>query len=261
MPRIGKKRIEENREAIEKAALALFTSQGFHGTNIREIADRAGLSVGAIYTYYPDKEALFVDVVHSSERRLSDLRADMFLGLDEDPFSRKALRTLADGVRTIVYDNADYWRLMYIDVLEFNNAHFADKFQNLAEQFRLRLQEPFARATAQPRWCGHEPGFVYANIYLNIMTYFLVEKLFAGNQHLGMSDKEAMDRIVDLTVRGLWNGRASASSAEPVKGAARSTKAKTSTQKRAPAPIPEHRTTRKSAKAATARKASSRRKA
>jgi len=207
MPKIAKRRIEQNREAIEAAALALFTSQGFHGTNIRDISERAGLSVGAIYTYYPNKEALFVGVVHSAERKLSTLRANMFLNDDEDPFSRKALRTLADQVRDIVYDNADYWRLMYIDVLEFNNAHFADKFQNLAEQFRLRLQSPFRKTTQNPKWCGHEPGFVYATIYLNIMTYFLVEKLFAGNHHLGMNDKQAMDRIVDLIVRGLWDGK------------------------------------------------------
>jgi AcrR family transcriptional regulator len=207
MPKIAKRRIEQNREAIEAAALALFTSQGFHGTNIRDISEHAGLSVGAIYTYYPNKEALFVDVVHSAERKLSSLRANMFLNADEDPFSRRALRNLADQVRDIVYDNADYWRLMYIDVLEFNNAHFADKFQNLAEQFRLRLQSPFKKTIQNPKWCGHEPGFVYATIYLNIMTYFLVEKLFAGNHHLGMNDKQAMDRIVDLIVRGLWDGK------------------------------------------------------
>jgi len=32
------------RERIAVAALALFTTQGFHGTNTREIANRAGVS-------------------------------------------------------------------------------------------------------------------------------------------------------------------------------------------------------------------------
>ncbi len=260
MPRIGKKKIEENRTAIETAALALFTAQGFHGTNIREIADRAEVSVGAIYTYYPNKEALFVDIVHNSERRLSDLRADMFLDVKEDPFSRKALRILADQVRSIVYDNPDYWRLMYIDVLEFNNAHFADKFQNLAEQFRNRLLKPFARTVAQPNWCGHEPGFVYATLYLNIMTYFLVEKLFAGHQHLGMDDEEAMDRIVDLAVRGLWGGKPSGTTA--VKKRSGSTRGELASNTRAKdlAKISKSATRQKNA-SATSSKAVPRRKA
>ena len=158
-----------------------------------------------MYSYYPNKEALFIGVVHRSEQHLSDLRADMFLNAEDDPFSTKALRTLADQVRATVYDNADYWRLMYIDVLEFNNEHFADKFENLAAQFRERLQQQFGRTVKHPQWCGHEPGFVYANFYLNVMTYFLIEKLFGGNKHLGVSDKQAMDQIVDLYTRGLWS--------------------------------------------------------
>ena len=205
MPKIGKTRIAENRRALESAALSLFTAKGFHGTNIREIAEKAGLSVGAMYSYYPNKEALFVGVVHRSEQHLSDLRAKMFLNADDEPFSRRALRTLAEQIRLTVYDNADYWRLMYIDVLEFHNEHFADKFQNLAEQFRERLREQFGRTVQHPDWCGQEPGFVYANFYLNVMTYFLIEKLFGGDRHLGVSDKEAMEQIVDLYSRGLWS--------------------------------------------------------
>jgi AcrR family transcriptional regulator len=203
MPKIAKSRIEENRQVIESAALALFTRQGFHGTNIREIADKAAVSIGAIYTYYSTKEALFASIVHNSERRLGDRRAEMFLAM-EDPFSPEGLMELAQNVRSIVYDHADHWRLMYIDVLEFDNRHFADKFQNLAEQFRQRLSGPFAKAVKHRGWCGQDPGFVYANIYLNIMTYFLVEKLFAGNQHLGVSDDVAMENIVALVLRGIW---------------------------------------------------------
>jgi hypothetical protein len=111
---------------------------------------------------------------------------------------------LAHNVKSIVYDHADHWRLMYIDVLEFDNRHFADKFQNLAEQFRQRMSVPFAKAVKHRGWCGLDPGLIYANIYLNIMTYFLVEKLFAGNHHLGVSDDVAMENIVALVLRGVW---------------------------------------------------------
>jgi AcrR family transcriptional regulator len=58
-----KDRSQDKRRRIEAAALALFTTQGFHGTNNREIAKRAGVSTAAIYTHYASKEALFIGLV------------------------------------------------------------------------------------------------------------------------------------------------------------------------------------------------------
>jgi hypothetical protein len=58
--------------------------------------------------------------------------------------------------------------------------------------------------SANPAWCGIDPGFVLATIYLQILTYFLVERLFGGNQHLGVSDDTAIRRIIDLVLNGLW---------------------------------------------------------
>ncbi len=208
MKRLVQQRIQENREAIESAALSLFTSQGFHGTNIREIAERSGLSVGAMYSYYPNKESLYVSVVRNVEVRLSNLRASMlFAAEDEDPFSRESLRAFANGLRNLIRENMDYWRLMYIDVVEFKNAHFAENFQNVVEQFRERYRAAFQCVMQNSNWCGHEPGFVYANFYHSVITYFLIENLFGGKQHLGMPEDEAIDRMIDLSVKGLWKNQ------------------------------------------------------
>jgi len=205
MPKLRERRMAENRLVIEEAAMRLFTRQGFNGTNIRDIADAGGVSTGAIYTYYPSKEALFTGLVHSRESAMSELRAKMFRELAE-PFSPAGLTRLAHSIRTIVYDNSDYWRLMYIDVVEFDNRHFAETFHDLPEQFRQRLGHSLGAAENEPGWCGEDSGFAYATIYLHLYTYFLVEKLFRGNQHMGVSDDEAIQRTVDLLCHGLWRG-------------------------------------------------------
>jgi AcrR family transcriptional regulator len=49
---------EETRRMILETALALFREQGFDKTTIRDIAARAGLSLGAAYYYFPSKEAI-----------------------------------------------------------------------------------------------------------------------------------------------------------------------------------------------------------
>lgn len=203
MPKIAKQRAEQNRSQIEQAALSLFTRQGFHGTNIRDIAELAQVSTGAIYTYFPTKEALFESLVHSYEKRIRAWRANKVENMGP-PFSKRSLELLAGEIRSFVSEHTNYWKLMYIDVVEFNNRHFAQSFHNVPEQFKWRLDAELNEVSADPAWCGIDPGFVLATVYMQILTYFLVERLFSGNQHLGVSDDTAIRRIIDLVLNGLW---------------------------------------------------------
>ena len=45
------------------AALDLFVEKGFAATRVDDIAKRAGLSKGAIYLYFPSKEAIMEGLV------------------------------------------------------------------------------------------------------------------------------------------------------------------------------------------------------
>jgi len=58
MPRVTQAHLDARTRQILEAAHGCFARQGFHGTTMQEIADRAGLSVGALYRYFENKEAL-----------------------------------------------------------------------------------------------------------------------------------------------------------------------------------------------------------
>lgn len=55
---------EASREAILDAAEDLFLSLGFHGARVDDIASRAGLTKGAVYFHFVDKEAVLMEVLH-----------------------------------------------------------------------------------------------------------------------------------------------------------------------------------------------------
>jgi AcrR family transcriptional regulator len=203
LPQIPKDPIDENQLRIEAAALEFFTTQGFHGTNIRDIAEKAGVSQGAIYTYYPSKEAIFEGLVRSYRHSMRKFLERVFR-IMEDPFSRRDLRIFAAAMRSMVYDDAEYWILMYIDVVEFKNRHFLSAFQDVPGQFRRLLGPAVNRIQQQQGWCGQDPARVMAMIYFYFHTYFVIERVMHGNRHLSVSDEEAVDRFIDILCHGIW---------------------------------------------------------
>jgi AcrR family transcriptional regulator len=204
LPEIPRDRIDANQLKVEAAALDLFTRQGFHGTNIREIAERAGVSQGAIYTYYAGKEAIFEGLVRSYRRCMASFLERAVRSL-EDPFSRNDLRLFAAAIRSVVYDDPAYWLLIYIDVIEFKNRHFAANFHDIPEQFRNMLGSKVQRVQKQAGWCGHDPGLAISIFFFYFCTYFTIERLMHGNRHLGVSEDETVEGFIDLFLYGLWS--------------------------------------------------------
>jgi AcrR family transcriptional regulator len=54
---------EDRRGQLLDAALSVFVERGFAGTRMQEIAERAKLSYGLVYHYFPSKEAIFSALV------------------------------------------------------------------------------------------------------------------------------------------------------------------------------------------------------
>ena len=65
------RRGETSRAAILSAALELFQERGYDATTMRAIADRAGVSLGSSYHYFPSKEHLVLEFYrHTHELHL-----------------------------------------------------------------------------------------------------------------------------------------------------------------------------------------------
>ena len=58
MARVTEAHVEARRNQIVDAAWACFARKGYHQTTMQDIASEAGISAGAIYRYYPSKEAV-----------------------------------------------------------------------------------------------------------------------------------------------------------------------------------------------------------
>jgi len=88
---------EATRRQILETALALFRERGFEETTVRDIARRAGLSLGATYYYFQSKEAIvgaYYDYVQ--QEHLTRARAAFAAGGPLKTRLRAALHTKID---------------------------------------------------------------------------------------------------------------------------------------------------------------------
>ncbi len=99
-PRGGPRRPQQarsrrTRKALVEAAGALFEERGYDETTTAEIARRAGVAVGTVYGYFPDKRAILMEILHDTVAQIADLvleRLEPERWRDADP--RRSLRDL-----------------------------------------------------------------------------------------------------------------------------------------------------------------------
>ena len=77
-------------KALLAAASAQFAERGYHAVSIREIAAAAGVSLSALYHYYPSKQALLAALLHESMDDYQARCAEALAEAGHDPARRLA---------------------------------------------------------------------------------------------------------------------------------------------------------------------------
>lgn len=76
------------RERIHDAGLTLFNERGYTGTTVRELADAADLTPGAIYNHYPSKESLLFAIVDRVHDEADAILSETLRGVGNDPVAQ-----------------------------------------------------------------------------------------------------------------------------------------------------------------------------
>ena len=103
-----KKLSEEQLERLLEAGVEEFAHRGLAGANMRTIADRACISVGALYKYYGDKEGFFRACLDRSLEALDRTLAEV---TSEEAGFREYARRIIRALLRFSREHAGYVRL------------------------------------------------------------------------------------------------------------------------------------------------------
>ena len=124
------KKISGNQTAdqlILTAALKEFSSRGFSGARIDEIAEKTNFSKRMIYYYFKDKQDLFVRCLEKEYQKLREAESKIDISID-NPI--KDLQKIIETSIDHHFENQDYVRLVVIE-----NIHYC-KHLDLSERIQ-----------------------------------------------------------------------------------------------------------------------------
>ncbi|MFE6601828.1 ScbR family autoregulator-binding transcription factor [Streptomyces albidoflavus] len=108
MPEPKQERAQRTREEILRAAAEVFDERGYSGASMREIMNRARVTLGAVYFHFPNKEALALAVMRAQPssivpalksqglQRLVDITFVWAHKLQSDPTLRAGVRLTSE---------------------------------------------------------------------------------------------------------------------------------------------------------------------
>jgi AcrR family transcriptional regulator len=207
------KRSERSRTAILEASLELFSSQGYRGTSIREIAEAAGVSTGNVYHHFADKETIFQTVLGQYWNAIEnpDFPFNKALASGTFPDNLEELAVAArEGVRL--------WRrhvaLIYVDVVELSGNHIRKFYSEMASRF-----ERFIVAHGETLSGEIRPGVPVTTAVMLasrvFLQYYAVEILFGVPNQFGKDSDLVMGEIAEILRHGMLKEHGLAAAAPP----------------------------------------------
>jgi TetR/AcrR family transcriptional regulator, acrAB operon repressor len=200
-------RSEKSRAQILAAALKLFSTVGYHGTSMRDIAQAARASTGNVYHQFSDKESIFRALLDEYFEAVSSPDFPFNRALAAGAFPND-LEAMARAARESVEKYRPYVALIYVDVVEFDGSHIRRFYSEMASRFEAFLSQnrDHLKLDQMREGVSELTAIMIASRFF--LQYFAVELLFGVPNHFGRDTDAALSEIVDILKYGMLKATA-----------------------------------------------------
>lgn len=181
MPRVSTDRLAARRQQILDGARACFARHGYEGATVRRLEQATGLSRGAIFHHYRDKEALFLALAEQDTEQMAELVAEQGLV--------QVMRELLASQEPLDAG----WTGTYLEIARRGRTEpgFRDRWQANAAALTAATR---ARLTRQA-----EAGMVRDDVPVPVLARYLELVLEGVVSHLATGQPaDDLDAVLDL---------------------------------------------------------------
>ena len=197
-----RRRAEARPDEVLDAALDLFIERGFANTRVEDIAARAGLSKGAVYLYFPSKEAVLEGVVRRAMVPIASTAVDMVQNYVGDPRTiiTLVMKTVAKRLtdpRTLAIP-----KLMMREMINFPD--FAAMYRREVIDRAVPILVGLLRTgIAEGHLRPVDPELTIRSIIGPIMLHILLDEVFGIRPSGGFEIEKLIDNHLTILFDGL----------------------------------------------------------
>lgn len=192
-----KMKSNEKAEVILKAAMEEFLSNGYAATSMNSIASTAGVSKATLYSYFQDKEGLFIALFNELvKKRFNDVLTPKLLETSNDD-PKIVLKSLMQELYLTISSNRnllDFLRLMIGE---------SGRFPELARIHIIELVQPTVDLLSN--YLNHQTQLVIrdseatARIIIGSLGNFIIlQEILGGNDVMPFDYERMIDTLVNL---------------------------------------------------------------
>jgi AcrR family transcriptional regulator len=204
-----RRRAEARPDEVLDAALALFIENGFAGTRVEDVAKRAGISKGAVYLYFPSKEALVEGLIRRAVVPIADTALAALVDYEGDP------RIVITVVLKMIAHRLHDPKILAMPKLIFREIA---SFPALAAMYRTEvldrvipvIETLIRRGMDQGYLRQVDPSLTIRSIIGPLMMHIAVSEIFGIAPEGGLH----MDKLVDNHLTILFDGLSAPPSAK-----------------------------------------------
>lgn len=196
MDMIGIKKGEATRTRIVEVAYQLFLEQGYHGTSMRQIVDRAAITMGGVYNHFTGKEAIWEAVFLAKHPYREILPV---LQMAEGDTIAAFVQNAAGRLVSELGRRDDLLNLMFIELVEFNGKHVPELFHAILPEV-AQLAQVFSEKQGPLRPI---PLPILARSFAGLFfSYYITEILLPKDVRMLMGS-DALHGFVNIFLYGI----------------------------------------------------------
>jgi AcrR family transcriptional regulator len=196
-----RRRAEARPDEVLDAALQLFIEKGFANTRVEDISARAGLSKGAVYLYFPSKEAILEGLVRRAVMPIAETAAGFARNYVGDPRIAMTMMLKTVGAKLSEPGVIAIPKLMMREMINFP-AFAATYRREVLDRVLPVAEQLITNGVAEGYFRPVDPYLTIRSIVGPIMLHILLSEVFGIEPEGGL----AMDRLIDNHIAILFDG-------------------------------------------------------